>query len=80
MSVTLASALDIGLGLFGSKKKLVPESPSWGDIKGLIFKQYQPKNPSMNRYFNELQSVKVVDICDEQIGIWKFVTQMLKNI
>ena len=34
----------------------------------------------MNRYSNELQSIKVVDICGEQVAIWKFVIQMLKNI
>ena len=36
MSTTLASALDIGLRLFGSNRKLVPELSSWGNIKGLI--------------------------------------------
>ena len=33
---TLASALDIGLRLFGSNKNLVPELSSWGNMKGLV--------------------------------------------
>ena len=31
-----ASALDIGLRLFGSNKKLVLELSSWGNMKGVI--------------------------------------------
>ena len=36
LSTTLTSALDIGMRLFGSNKKLVPKLSSWGKMMGLI--------------------------------------------